>query len=557
MDNTSRIIHTASLLAALLVTSCMADKGSYDYAETNEVSFQTVLEGFTFTSGEDVEIIAPVVFSEPLESEAAIDGAFEISWYIGEECVGTGYRLKYNFSKSGGYSLILKVKNRTTGETWISGTYPIDAKSAVGWGWMVLSADADGNSCLSVISPITGHVYPSLEKDIEGGLGTGPKSLSYYYVLGSIAGSYVSGLPKVIVNQSSGSVTLDGNTLQKDKWLRDEFETGTEPEADFTIAAFAWKQSYYLLISGEGNVYLRCMPITGGYTEIPYYGTYSSMPYAFDREIRIGAAAPFHNATYWTADEDNVLIYDELGARFIAFVKGGYGTDYDSYSPKPVYISYYDASAEIDPSVPRVDNLPSGTKCLGLGAYEEVYTDPETKALDFYPNYVALLDYGGSGDFHVYEFTVNPLGSRNHAVTANVHTLFSGASLLTPDSVVLMSSNFRKNPYFYFTDGGRNLYVYSMEAKTHKLLYTASSRIKTICNSPVDCPFSNYGGSSKTPNFRLALGQEDGKITIVDVASSKMVRLFEGFSPDVKIDELSGFGDIRSIVWATNYEGEY
>lgn len=550
-------LHIAALAAAALVTSCMDDKGSYDYAKTNELTFKTVLEGFTFTSGEDVEITAPVEFSEEFGSEEAIDEAFEISWYIGEECVGTGYRLKYSFSKSGGYSLILKARNRTTGETWISGTYPINAKSAVGWGWMVLSADADCNSCLAVISPITGHVYASLEKDIAGGLGTGPKSLNYYYVLGSIPGSYISGLPKVIVNQSSGSVTLDGNTLQKDKWLKDEFETGSEPEPDFTIDAFAWKQSYYMLFSGEGNVYLRCMPITGGYTDIPYYGTYSSMPYAFDREIKIGAVAPFHNVTYWAADEDNVLLYDELGARFIAFVKGGYGTDYDSYSPKPVYLSYYDTDSEFDPSVPRVDNLPSGTKCLALGAYEEVYTDPETKALDFYPNYVALLDYGGTGDWHVYEFTVNPFGSGNHAIVSNVHTPFTGASLLTPESVVLMSSNFRKNPYFYFTDGDRNLYVYSMDAKTHKLLYTASSRIKAICNSPVDCSFGNYGGSSKVPNFRLALAQEDGKIAIVDVASSKMVRLFEGFSTDVKIDEFSGFGDIRSIVWATNYEGEY
>ena len=120
-----------------------------------------------------------------------------------------------------------------------------------------------------------------------------------------------------------------------------------------------------------------------------------------------------------------------------------------------------------------------------------------------------------------------------------------------------MSTNFAKNPYFYFTDGDRNLYVYSMDAREHKLLYTASSRITGICPSPVDCPFSNYGANSKVPNFRLALAQEGGKIGIVDVSSSKMVRLFEGFSADVKIDELSGFGDIKSVVWATNYEGEY
>lgn len=358
----------------------MTDKGSYDYAQTNEVTFKTVLEGFTFTSGENVEITAPVEFSEPFSSDSEIDNAFEISWYIGEECVGTGYKLKYSFDRSGGYSLILKVRNRSTGETYLSGTYPINAKSAVGWGWMVLSADKDDNSCLSVISPLTNHVYSSLEKDIEGGLGTGPKSLNYYYVLGSISGSYISGLPKVIVNQSSGTVTIDGNTLQKDKWLRDEFENGSEPEPDLTLSAFAWKHSYYLIFSAEGNVYLRCMPITGGYTEIPYYNTYSSMPYNFDREVRIGAVAPFHNVTYWAADEENVLMYDELSSRFLAFVKGNYGDSYDSYSPKVVYFSYYDAGGEFDPSVPKVDNLGSGTKCLALGAYEVVETDPDTKA---------------------------------------------------------------------------------------------------------------------------------------------------------------------------------
>ena len=541
----------------VFAVSCMTDKGSYDYAQTNEVTFKTVLEGFTFTSGENVEITAPVEFSEPFSSDSEIDNAFEISWYIGKECVGTGYKLKYSFDRSGGYSLILKVRNRSTGETYLSGTYPINAKSAVGWGWMVLSADKDDNSCLSVISPLTNHVYSSLEKDIEGGLGTGPKSLNYYYVLGSISGSYISGLPKVIVNQSSGTVTIDGNTLQKDKWLRDEFENGSEPEPNLTLGAFAWKHSYYLIFSAEGNVYLRCMPITGGYTEIPYYNTYSSMPYNFDREVRIGAVAPFHNVTYWAADEENVLMYDELSSRFLAFVKGNYGDSYDSYSPKVVYFSYYDAGGEFDPSVPKVDNLGSGTKCLALGAYEVVETDPETKALDFYPTYVALLDYGGTGDYHVYEFTVHPMGSRSHTITANTHTPFSGASILTANSIVLMSTNFAKNPYFYFTDGDRNLYVYSMDAREHKLLYTASSRITGICPSPVDCPFSNYGANSKIPNFRLALAQEGGKIGIVDVGSSKMVRLFEGFSADVKIDELSGFGDIKSVVWATNYEGEY
>ncbi len=542
---------------AFAVASCIEDKSRYDYMKTNTVTFKTVLEGFTFTTGEEAEVTAPIEFSEPYDDLSRIDEDFEIDWYVGKDLIATGYKIKHTFEQSGGFALIFKVINRTTGETYISGSYSVESKSQVGWGWMVLSADSENNSCLSVIAPVTGKVYSHLERSIEGGLGTDPKSLYYYYVLGSIEGSYISGLAKVIVNQGSGTVTLDGRDLQKDKLMKDEFENGSEPEADFEMTGFAWKKNYYLIFTKAGNVYLRCMQNTSSLVGIPYYGTYSSMPYAFDTDIEIGAVAAFQNVTYWAANEDKVLIYDELNSRFLAFVQGTYGALYEDYCPKVVYFSYYDSETEFDASVPKVNALGAGTKCLGLGSYEEVYTDPTYGGLTFYPNYVALMDYGGTGNYYVYEFSVEPMDYRRHTVISNTHTPFSGAGVLSEGSVVKMSTNFKKNPYFYFTDGGNRLYVYSMEAKSHCLLYEASSKITSICSSPTDCPFSNYGANPDTPNFRLALAQEDGKLSIVDVSQSKMVSLFEGFSPKILIGELSGFGDIKSIVWATNYEGEY
>ena len=36
-----------------------------------------------------------------------------------------------------------------------------------------------------------------------------------------------------------------------------------------------------------------------------------------------------------------------------------------------------------------------------------------------------------------------------------------------------------------------------------------------------------------------------------------MVRLFEGFAPDLELQTFSGFGDVKGVVWCTNYEGEY
>ena len=56
-----------------------------------------------------------------------------------------------------------------------------------------------------------------------------------------------------------------------------------------------------------------------------------------------------------------------------------------------------------------------------------------------------------------------------------------------------MSSNFEKNPYFYFTDGDKNLYIYSMQMRSHMLAYTAGSRITGISGSPVVCEFYGYG----------------------------------------------------------------
>ena len=133
----------------------------------------------------------------------------------------------------------------------------LESKSSFGWGWIVLSEREQNASSLSVIQPLNMNATHRLENLVGEDIGTGPKSLYYYYVMGSIPGSYISGLPKVVVNQTSGTVTLDGTTLKKDMWMREEFETGTEPESDFSMNGFAWKKTYYLIHTAEGNVYMR------------------------------------------------------------------------------------------------------------------------------------------------------------------------------------------------------------------------------------------------------------------------------------------------------------
>lgn len=542
-------------LLLLILSSCIEDKSVYDYRKANEVSWLSLLEGFSFTSGEEVEIKAPMEFSEPFDDESAIDDAFEIGWYLDGELFATGYKIQYTFNKIGGFSLVLKAENRATGEIYLSDKYILESKSSFGWGWMVLSERENNESSLSIIQPVRMTATHRLEKMVGEDIGSGPKSINYYYVMGSIPGSYISGLPKIIVNQSSGTVTLDGTNLKKDMWMRDEFETGTEPEHDFTIDGFAWKKTYYLIHSTDGNVYMRCMNYSNA--SVPYYGSYSAMPYAFDGGADITCFQGFQNVTYWTASEDMAMMFDSLNSRFLAFINGGYGSSYESYSPKVIYFNYYDSNAQFDASVPRVNDMGAGTRCLAIGAYEMISSDPSGFGVSFYPSYVTLVDMNGSGNHYLYNFTVNPVGANNHVITENTMIPFSGSSLLTDKSVVRMSTNFVKYPYLFFTDGDKNLYVYSMAAGTHALAYTASSRISKLCTSPIVCEFSKYGSNNAEPNGRLAVALDNGNIEILDVNDTKMVRLFEGMNPSLHIKSLSGFGDIKDIVWATNYEGEY
>ena len=553
MKNFKYIITVVCSLVAM--TSCIEDLSQYEYKQTNKVTFDSFLDhDYTWTSGEEVELTAPLTFSQPYENEADIDKDFEITWYANAEVIAQGYRIKYVVDKIGAFSIVLKVVNRTTGETYVSDIFRSNAKSSFGWGWVVLSERDNEASSMSFISPLGLFATHNLENNIPDGLGTGPKNIYHYYVLGSIPDVYISGLSKVIVNQKSGTVTLDGDSFQKDKWMRDEFASGSEPVEDFTMAGFAWKETYYLIYTPEGDIYQRCM--THDYAGVPYYSTYSSTPVAFDGGAKIGCFNSFKNVSYLVPNESVTMLYDELNARFLAVTRGGYGDTYDEYSPKVIYLNFYDQEGEFDPSVPKVNNLGAGTKCLAIGAYEFTGVT-ESGGYNSFPKYVTLIDLGGSKNYQIYRFSVTPMSATNHVITENTMVPFTGGSLMTDDSKVLMSTDFEKNPFFYFTDGDKKLYVYSMEAGTHVLAYEATSKITGLSSSSLACPFSAYGANSTAANFRLALTQEGGTVSVLDVAEAKMVKLFEGQKPDLLLKSISGFGDIKDIEWVTNYEGEF
>lgn len=548
--------------ALVLLQACIEEKAEFvkdTDTFSNQVTFLNKIEGYSFTAGEEVELTAPISFEKEIATEKEIDELFDIKWFVNEDLIAEGYRIKYTFTRSGGYSLVLKIENRKTGEIYLSDVHTVESRSAIGWGWMLLS-DRDGKSSLSFIQPVNFYTSHNLETMAEEDLGTGPKRLFYYYVKGSIPSSHISGLAKIIVNQESGTVTLDGSTLQKDKWMRDEFQSGAEPEEDFTMIGFSWKGTYYLIATETGNLYMKY--VTSEFSSVPFYGTYASMPYTFPTETKIGVLQGFSNVAYWVANEDITMMYDSQNARFIAMIAGnGFADNPTPYRPELIEISHYDETKDFDSSVPPVYDLGQGTKCLALGAYErdsyiEYDTDGET-ILSQRTNhkYLALLDMGGSKDYKLYQFGVSPMGAGNHNIVE--HSIEDFDAPLTDDSVIRFSTDFSTNPYFYFTDGSNKLYVYGLQQKKHALLYEAEGKITHLSSSPLDCPFDGYGGNIKDVNWRLAAVQDNGKVSILDVSVKSVLKFMEGTSPKVELKVLDGFGDVKDIVWATNYVGEF
>ncbi len=545
-----RLIRIFSLVFLLLYSqSCFKDLGNYDYADSPEVGFSSIADvQFGFVAGEEFEIEAPLQLPEEVDN---VDEVFDVEWYVDSKHVNTGYSWKYTFEKGGNYNLVIIVNNKETGERYISDSFDIAVKNQFDWGWMFLTDQGDGKSSLSFITPLNLKAFHNIESIAGGDLGSGPINLDYYYVLGSIGGSYVSGKPKVLINQQSGSVTLDGNTLQQDMWLRDEFASGQEPMG-FEMMDMASKDAYYVLCSQDGDVYIRVVGRKDSH--IPYYGKYNSSPYEFIGGAKISAVGTFHNNTYWCANEDRVLLFDELNSRFIGITAGGYG---DGYKPTIQYYRTYDKDFDLPADVLPVDNMGMGTKCLAIGAYELIEKE-EHGGLFFKPNYVSLIDRGGVGDYFIHEFFVDEADDDgSHLIRNSSQYSFSGGELLTEESVIKMSSNFMKNPYFYFTDGGNNIYVYHIKSKTHTLLYEAKNKITHIGASPIVCEFSEYGGNVDDPNYRLVIAQEGGNVSVLDVAQTKMISLFEGGSPKIELANISGFGDVKGVVWCTNYQGEY
>jgi hypothetical protein len=293
---------------------------------------------------------------------------------------------------------------------------------------------------------------------------------------------------------------------------------------------------------------------------IPYYGTYSSIPYEFDGGGSIGCSGSF---MYMNSNEcascDCQILYDERNCRFI----GLYGPAYDDdYFPAVTYFNNYDEDFELPAGVLPVNDMGAGTKVLAIGPYEGmdlVSLPGETaKVIYLWSRYYSVIDVGGTGNYYVHSWLVKSYSGTNHIITDSDQRPFPAPELLNRKSIIKMSANFNIYKYFFFTDGAENLYVCNIETLDYKFIYKAKSDITYIHASPVTSVFKDYGGNPEYPDFRLAVCCVNGNIDILNVRESEIVKIYEGDDSGLFLKKFDGFGTIKGMIWATRgFEGEY
>lgn len=137
----------------LWITSCLKDKGNYDYTEVNTITIDSIKESYNCIGGVDTLKINPDL-SSTLNPSA---NEYVFSWYICEGVhkhteIGTELNLNYKVTLSAGtYKLYLEITDKSEGLKWLTYT-TLNVATYNTRGFLVWGEKQDGYARLDMIT---------------------------------------------------------------------------------------------------------------------------------------------------------------------------------------------------------------------------------------------------------------------------------------------------------------------------------------------------------------------------------------------------------------------
>ena len=329
-------ITLATATAAL--TSCVDDKGNYDYKVLPEVRVEGIPAVTEVLAYLDHIKITPTIY---IDGKQLADGDpnYTVRYRFGHKGMGSmgydeeakksivweefvptsGYNLDVpaNFS-TGAYILWMTVTHNATGAV-ASMQYDISVGSTTYEGWLVLCDEGSDNSVrLDMISKINSQRTEAIH-DICQGL---PDLRNATCILAFP--QEMSPGDQIHLLSREGSYNIDAETMECNP-ATDEFNANyfvfspgeTIIKEDlFAATSYTWLQKYKVCFGENGNAYVM---VEGTYGAA-YSTAINTLEEGTDIQFKVAPFVGFNWTRPWTADRAaNMLFYDTTNRRFLIF----------------------------------------------------------------------------------------------------------------------------------------------------------------------------------------------------------------------------------------------
>lgn len=317
--NLRYLIISTIVLLSTLASSCLKDKGNYDYKELNEITISGIdkdqrYEVFSFV---DTLRISPTI--EGMGNSSAENFTYE--WKImprsGDDTkdsidrvVGRSHNLEYPVVlEEGNYTGYFTVTDHQQGATW-GETFSVLVRTLTTEGFMVLSEE-NGQGRMDMISNLSEDEYVvAYNVWQEEGYSLGkPKSLHY---------NYNRNLPSSTIYVSEGGSYLLDKSLMLSEASNFGWTFGSAMEQVFvqgtSSTTFSYNTPRELVITETGELYARNTFTMGSVFEFPI--NFINGVDEFKPSPIIGMPIPNNAGGYWPYGH-TILLYDDTNKQFL------------------------------------------------------------------------------------------------------------------------------------------------------------------------------------------------------------------------------------------------
>ncbi|TKC62411.1 hypothetical protein FBD94_09335 [Pedobacter hiemivivus] len=465
----TKFIFTAIILGfyTLFISSCIKDKGNYDFAPADAASVkfkdQTII-GFV---GDTIRCLPVRTFKDKNDSIY-----FDHAWYIAGKLYSNTPDFKYYASELTGLAVKYYMTDRRNGLTYTTPTsLGVSVSSPFRTGWLVLYEEANGNSELAHITyngatdKFTDYTGMYQKANNEP-MGSKPYKIFPYNMRGT-GGIFV------VQRGGQGSLDVGGNDFKK-KLVASKSFTREVPNP-FEPVDLAFFNSTDLLVNGNGDTYGRFFNGAAVFT-IPWM----SAPLSVEKGMKITDIWDS-----WYKSSNVALMYDQLNKRML-FADGSL---------------FYPGGGIVIKPMPLPKNGYPGdyTSLQNLGDWQYLWG---SSFIDNYGNVIGGMLIKSPTDHRLY-FQNFDFKTNGPDLTPIKRIPFLGSDLVDNKSIYLAIRN--RNYLFFTGAGGKDLYYFDVETGMTMAKYqTFTDEITTV----------EMDFDSRT----IAVGLGNGTLIIYDIS---------------------------------------